>query len=148
MASVDGLVLSVPMHSFDLNYGRLVQYIYTDILLPLLGYASTAEMLASWVDCEGIADRLVVSLGTGIFNRMDYVDYCELGVMAAGSALEASLPGLITDGGTLNLMGQGNFVLPATSTSATAISGGVWMGSWGEGDATGALTGTFMGPKL
>ena len=146
-ANVEGLVLSVPNHSFELHYGRLVQYIYTDILLPLLGYMSTAEMLASWVDCDGVADQLVMSLGTGIFGRMDYVDFCELGVASAGAALEASLPGLIAEAGSLNLMGQGNFVLPATSTTATALEAGVWMGSWGEGSATGGLTGTFMGPK-
>ena len=148
MAAVTGTTLTLPAHSFALHYGRLVQYIYTEILLPRLGYASTAEMFSAWVDCESVADRIAATVGTGLLSRDDYVSYCNFGVAAAGVALETSLPDLVGGEGTLTLMGEGQFVVPTRGTTASAIENGMWMGSWGEGTDTGAITGQFMGPRL
>lgn len=147
MAAVEGTTLMIPAHSFGLNYGRLVQYIYRTVLLPTLGYASTAEMLAAWVDCEAIADRIAMSVGTGLLSRDDYLMYCDLGIAAAGLALEASLPDVVGGEGTLTLMGSGEFVVPSSGTTATAINPGMWMGSWGEGMDSGSITGEFMGMR-
>jgi hypothetical protein len=57
-ADLTGTTLTLPDHDFALHYGRLLQYIYLHGLLPIIGFDSTADMLAAWIDCGAVATAI------------------------------------------------------------------------------------------
>ena len=139
--------ITIPEHTFMLNYGELIQYIYNNALLPALGYTSTAEMLSGWINCGAIGTWLADNVG--ILDEMDYSDACTSGLVAAGAFIDSQLGSFITDAeGTLSLGGSamGSDYDPTTNI-AQGLVNGTWSGSWGEMGMTGDITGTFTGTR-
>ena len=143
---MDGTI-SIPEHTFMLNYGELIQYIYNNALLPALGYMSTAEMLAGWIDCAAVATWLADNVG--FLSEMDYADACDAGITAAGAFIDSQLGSFITDAsGTLSLSGTAMGAdYDAVSNIAQSLDAGMWTGAWGEMSMTGSITGTFTGTR-
>ena len=143
--TVDGLNVTIPDHEFKLSYGKLVQYIYLNGLLPLFGYNSTAEMFQDFVDCVAVGTYLESSIG--FLSADTYRDYCNQGIQLAGDAFDDKISGFIKAEGTLRLNGTcvaGNL---NQNDIATTLDNGVWHGQWGEdsGGGTGNVSGTFTG---
>lgn len=156
--SLDGNDLQIPMHQFAVNFGELVQYIYTNALLPALGYTSTAEMLSGWINCASIAlsiaDIWDDTTGDGIgdppfgISLSDIEGYCSDGIVLAGGFLDSQLGSLVTaEDGTLSMAGFGTMGDYNAANVATTISDGEWTGNWGELEASAEFTGTFMGSR-
>ena len=144
---VDGEMLIIPDHSFDMNWGELALYIYREVLLPgVFGVTSTGELIAEWVDCNQIAvwvDDEAGFLSPGV---SDLEGYCMDGLNAVGSLLEDELAGRIDAPGTLTIRGTalGDDIDPATGR-VDALVDGMWEGTFTEEDMMRELSGTFTG---
>jgi hypothetical protein len=148
-AEISGSDLTLPDHRFSLLYGQLIQYIYIHGLLPLLGFESTADMLASWLDCAAIAttvhdyaEDLLGGLTPGVGT---FEDWCDTGLESAGRAIERYIGSVVDSEGTLTLSGTATADDIDEDGLAHALADGVWDGQWGEETETGAVTGTFTG---
>jgi len=108
LATTIGNELRIRWHSFPVNFGVLVRHVYMEVLLPLLGFESTAEMLASWTDCESIAEELYSVTGGTSFplSRMQYFDACTRGIERAGAALDDELSRVSSDDEPITLEGR------------------------------------------
>ncbi len=144
---VTGNSVVLPMHGFDLDYGRLVRYIYVNGILPAIGYASSAEMLRDWVDCMAVGTTLESNIG--VLDAMTYADYCDTALGAAGAFLDFGIDGVIGAEGVLTLQGTATAGDPLPNGTATTLNDGMWMGGWGEGSGdSGDVSGTFSGTRL
>lgn len=137
--------LDIPEHSFELHYGELLQYVYVEGLLPLLGFTSTEEMLATWIDCRAVGASLAASVG--VLSESTYVSACESGLRAGGLFFDEGLAGATDATGTLTLMGTATGADYGTDMIAQSLVDGMWAGSWGESGMTGDVTGTFTGAR-
>ncbi len=147
MIIVDGNRVELPMHGFDLDFGVLVRYIYVNEILPLLGYTSSADMLADWIDCDTVGASLASSVG--ILSAMQYADACRTGLTTAGTFLDVGVDGLIGAEGVLTLQGTATAGNPLPDGTATTLTSGIWMGGWGEATGeSGDVGGTFTGMRL
>jgi hypothetical protein len=149
---VTGTTLNIPEHSFTLSFGRLVQYIYTNLFLgEILGYTSTAMMLMDYIDCAAIGTNLATSVGG--LSASQYESACNSGINAAGTLLDTQIAGLIDADATFSISGT---AVGADIDMSTARVGrldmGMWAGFWGERDPSmtmmmSDLTGTFTGTR-
>lgn len=145
-SDADGNMLTIPEHSFNISWGELIQYIYTNALLPALGATSSGDLLESWIDCDALGRSLDMTLDIGALDAMDYAGYCRTGLSAAGTLLDTQIGELITsEEGTLTLGGTTIGAMPNDDNVYTELRNGMWEGSWGEDGMTGDLTGTFTG---
>ena len=149
LASARGNELTLPAHTFELHLGRLVQYIYLNGLLPLFGFTSTADMLASWIDCDSVATAIHGSIG-GVTDRLSVDQYrnaCNEGIMGAGDYVDENIAGFIDVGATMTISGTATGTELTTDGLAQALEDGEWTGSWDEAGAGGAIAGTFTGRR-
>ncbi len=146
--TLDGDELQIPMHQFDVNFGELVQYIYTNAVLPALGFTSTAEMLSGWIDCVEIATSVIGVIGDSLTDIATLTGWCNDGIVLAGAFLDDQLGSLVTtEDGTLSMAGLGTMGDYNAANIATSISDGQWTGNWGELEAAAEFTGTFTGMR-
>ncbi len=160
--TVDGTTLNIPEHSFTVNYGELVLYIYRQLLMRVFGYADTGELLAGVVDCTSVGENVWAKVccgsegepetcgGCSFLSRGGAISLCEGGVMAAGTALEGAIASYLDSDGTMTLSGTVDAgMIDETNARPATLESGVWSGFWGEpmmGDmTTGSFTGTFTG---
>jgi hypothetical protein len=148
--------LQIPQHTFQLKFGKLVQYIYLNALLPLLGYTSTADMFQDWVDCTSVGtwlhDALLNNLGVTI-DATTLAGYCTTGLTAGGNWVDASIANWITASTDFTLtgvaapaaIGAGRVATQLDGEPPTAEEG--WDGHWVEGAANADFTGTFTGVR-
>ncbi len=157
-ADIRGETLTLSDHRFRLNYGRLILYIYTHGVLPLIGddidgdgEYTTAELLSSWIDCDVVGTRVhdwadewlaPLTPGAGTF-----ISACETGLDAAGEAVENYLGSAIDEEGILILAGMAEAGEVDEELFVQNLEDGVWEGQWGEGIDSGEVTGTFTGVR-
>jgi len=143
---VSGNQVELPMHGFDLDYGVLVRYIYTNGILPAIGYASSAEMLRDWVDCDAVG--MTVAATFTFLDATTAAEYCDTALGSAGTFLDIGLDGVIGAEGVLTLQGMATAGDPPPDGTATTLNDGVWMGGWSEGAGdSGDVAGTFSGMR-
>ena len=135
--------LQIPAHTFQIHFGELVQYIYIHGLLPLFGFASTADMLREWIDCAPIATTLEREIG--FVDYMTYFDYCEEAVDIAGDFIDDNIAGLIDVAAVLTIAGSARGTEVSTTGVAQRLEMGVWTGSWDEVGMSATVDGTFVG---
>lgn len=145
--TVDGTVVTIPKHEFELSYGKLVQYIYQKGLLPLFGYTSTTDMFSSWVDCMELAQWLVVNAAWVPMSVSGWNSFCEAGIQLAVTTFDSQLAGAIKNDGTLELEGTCTAKdINIVTNIASILDDGIWAGTWGEkSGGSGNVTGTFSG---
>ncbi len=142
--SVDVDHVTIPEHEFKLSYGKLVQYIYLNGLLPLFGYTSSAEMFGNWIDCTEVGQYMADNVG--FLSAPDWADYCESGVTLAGDTFDSSIAGWIGAEGTLKLQGTCTATDIDVNNIAHTLDNGKWIGQWGEdAGGSGNVSGTFVG---
>jgi hypothetical protein len=143
--------LQIPSHTFTLKFGKLVQYIYINYALPALGYSSTVDLLQDLVNCASVGDWLADKIG--IFSDTEYENYCNLGLTAAGTWIENSIPNWITADTDFTLQGVAAAAEVDSRRVATKLDGTPptteegWAGHWVEGSANANFTGTFTGVR-
>jgi hypothetical protein len=143
-ATIAGRRVELADHSFTLEWGRLLQHIYTDGLLPILGYGSSAAMLRAWIDCTEVGSTLASSVG--LLSETQYTDACNAGLDVAGATIDAlGLAAFVDESGTLTLAGTASAAGIGEDGVAQRLESGVWSGDWSEGTASGPVTGTFTG---
>ncbi len=143
----DSLVL--PPHSFELQLGRLVQYIYLNGLLPLFGFSSTEDMLREWIDCRDVASA-IYGAWDGVTDRLteaQYEMYCNQGLAAAGNYVDENIAGFIDVGATMTIQGTATGTELSTDGIAQRLEDGVWTGSWDEMGMGDTIEGTFTGMR-
>jgi len=153
----EGDRLEIPEHSFRLDFGRLVAFVFTDVLLPTLDCdrdhdgttepcGSTADLLGTWIDCGEIAVLLEDNIG--ILGESTYRSFCNVGIDAAGARVEASLRDAFEAETVITLEGScfaGE--LDARFVAETLVDG-EWDGELLEdGTSFGAFAGTFDGVR-
>jgi hypothetical protein len=142
--SVDVTYVTIPEHEFKLSYGKLIQYIYLNGLLPLLGFTSTAEMFQSWVNCQTIGVYLEGKIGWMSANQ--YEQYCNTAITLAGDTFDNQIFNLIKGDGTLKLQGTCTADDIDINNIAHTLADGKWIGQWGEdAGSSGNVSGTFVG---
>ncbi len=155
-STVEGTMLIIPEHRFDLNFGELTLYIYREVLLPgVFGVETTGELIARWVDCTSVAEWLYAELEPLLFplpvpvSVADLEGYCDSAVASAGTALEAELAARLDTPATLTIQGTalGTDIEEDTGRVGT-LSDGQWTGTVTEDTTTGDVTGTFVGARL
>ncbi len=142
-ATADGTRLNLPTHEFRLHYGRLLSYIWKE-MLRLYGYASTAELIASWIDCDAVAASLAARVD--LITEDQFRNACNAGIAAAGRFVENRIAEV---GGTTSIYLQGSAIGTDISTDEIVqrLVMGEWSGMWGEEGGTGEISGTFDGMR-
>jgi hypothetical protein len=143
MLRMTGGRVDIDPHSFDLDFGRLVAYVYLEGILPVLGYGSTAEMLDAWIDCAAVGTSLASSVG--ILSAAQYETFCDGALTAGGLYFDTALDGLVASEGVLMLEGSAVAGTLDASGAVERLNTGMWTGGWGEDTETGDITGTFTG---
>ena len=156
--TVEGTTLTIPEHSFNLNWGELVLYIYREIILnEIFGYMDTGALLADLIDCTYVGNKIVegvCSCETEIPGDCDGCiispstarGYCTTGLTATGGAIEGAIAGFLDSEGTLTIRGTAEAGMVNESNAQVGqLNMGVWAGRWGEGMMTDNITGTFTG---
>jgi len=150
--TVEGNTLTIPEHSFVLNWGELVLYIYREIFLrEIFGVGDTGELLGTWIDCSSVGRRLRVALddwlGPGVGpDEGALTNYCTIGLGAAGSAIEGAIGSSLDIEGRLTIEGTVDGAdVNETNARVGHLENGVWSGFWGEGAMERNITGTFTG---
>ena len=159
-ATVRDGVISIPEHTFTIDFGVFLSYLYSDIVLPALGYdtgpefcdgSGSCHLLASWIDCGAVSTRIVNTLGVDDFLSIeDLTGYCEEGLKAGGRYLDSSLGNLLVSSeGTLYLQGQARGADPDPSSGvATRLANGSWTGRVeGVTDDAQTTNGIFVGRR-
>ncbi len=154
-----GDVLVIPEHSFRLDFGRLLRFVFTDILLPTLDCdrdhdgvtepcEDTADLVGTWVDCTQVAEWLIANIPIPLFTLGTYEGICNIGVDAAGGAIEAGIESAVDAETTLTLEGTTVAGEVDAFREATTLINGVWDGALVEDDADyGAFPGEFTGVR-
>ena len=148
--------LQIPSHTFQIKFGKLVQYIYLHGLLPLLGYASTGEMFQDWVDCTSVGtwlhDELISVIGVSP-SASTLAGYCTTGLQVAGSYIDDSIDNWISGSTDFTLQGVAAAAAIDSHRVATQLDGTPptseegWAGHWVEGSANANFTGYFTGVR-
>lgn len=144
--SVQDTSVTIPEHEFNLSYGKLVQYIYLNGLLPLFGHSSSADMFGSWIDCAAVGQWLAANV-TALQSAQTWESLCDAGIQLAGDTFDSQLAGTIEADGVLRLEGTcvASDIEPITNIAAS-LTDGEWVGSWNEDNGgSGDITGTFEG---
>jgi hypothetical protein len=154
--------LQIPAHSFQLKFGKLVQYIYANYLLPLLGCAApnntTACLFQKIVNCTSVGqwlhdscDSVAESLSGGFLScpigATQFANFCNTGLQVAGAYVDASMANWIG--------GETEFTLQGTAEAdqldghrvAATLKNGVWSGHWVDGTSNASFPGTFTGVR-
>jgi hypothetical protein len=140
--------LQIPSHTFQLKFGKLVQYIYLNYLLPMLGYTSTADMFKDWVNCASVGTWLDAKLNEFIGispGATTLAGYCTTGLEAGGAWVENSMANWISAETQFTLTGECSADQIDAHRVATSLKDGTWDGHWSEGGAQADFTGTFTG---
>ncbi len=141
-AATDG-VLDIPQHSFQLDFGKLLEYVYLNGILPLLGYTSTSDMFQDWINCASVGTWLESEIGW--FTASEYEGFCIDGLDAAGVAIESNIHSVTSATTTFTIEGSCEAGNLDHERVATTLINGVWSGSWSEDGQSNTFTGTFTG---
>jgi hypothetical protein len=155
--------LQIPEHSFQLKFGKLVQYIYLNYLLPLLGCGApnntTTCLFAQIVNCQSVGtwlkdacDSVVDSMTGGLLttcpvSATGFAGFCTAGLTAAGSYVDNAMVDWI--GGETEFSLAGHCAADQIDSRRVAITlkDGVWEGQWDDGTANASFDGTFTGVR-
>ena len=145
-------VLQIPSHSFKLQFGMILEYIYLKILLPKLGYTSTAQMFQTFVNCQSVGTWLYTQVksyvGISPYSAKDFEKYCGKALQAAGTWIEGEIHKLVKDSSTFTLQGTCEAGQPlGPKRLATTLVGGKWAGKITDSSSTKTFTGTFTGKR-
>jgi hypothetical protein len=151
--------LVIPEHSFRLDFGRLLLFVFTDILLPTLDCdrdhdgttepcEDTADLVGTWVDCGQVAEWLITNIPIPLFTVGTFEGICDVGVDAAGGAIEAGIESAVDAETTLTLAGTTVAGDVDAFREATTLVDGVWDGTLVEdGEDYGEFPGEFTGVR-
>jgi hypothetical protein len=155
--SVDD-VLTIPEHSFQLDFGQLLAYVYRTVLLGSLdcdpthsGRTSpcdtTAELFQTWIDCAEVGEWMADNVG--LLSASAYEGFCGTGLSLAGTFIEdqiesaIDLQTVITLEGTVRVGEINELRRPVT------LVDGVWEGTLSEElTSYGDFPGTFTGVRI
>ncbi len=155
--STDEGLLNIPEHSFRLDFGRLLRYVFTDILLPTLECdrdhdgvtepcTSTADLFGTWIDCQTVGAYLEEEIG--VLTEATYVGICNSGVDTAGDALEITLEDSVSAETILTLTGTVRAGELDDEREALTLVDGQWDGQLVEDETSyGAFLGVFTGVR-
>ena len=145
-------VLQIPVHSFKLQFGMILEYIYLKFVLPTLGYTSTAQMFQTFVNCQSVGtwiyNQVISYVTISPYSAKDFEKYCGQALQAAGTWIEGEIHKLVKDSSTFSLQGTceaGNPLGP--KRLATTLVGGKWQGKITDNASTKTFTGTFTGKR-
>lgn len=145
--------LTIPPHEFQLKFGKLLQYVYLNYLLPLFGVTNTGDLLALWIDCTNdvgpwlfdVVDNLLGSVNP--ISEQDMINYCDQGLQAAGNYVDTSIDDWIDVTATFELQGTCEAGDLDENRTAITLVNGQWDGTITEGGFNASFTGTFTGDK-
>lgn len=148
--------LVIPEHSFQLDFGKLLRFIFTDVLIPTLDCdhdgdvepcEDTADLLGTWVDCDEVAALLVEEIG--ILTENGFRTACTVGIATAGGAIENALESATDAETTITLSGTTLAGEVDEFREATTLVDGEWSGSLVEDETSyGEFDGTFSGERV
>lgn len=153
----EGNVLLIPAHSFRLDFGKLLLYVYRDVLLPNLDCdpdgdgttepcETTGDLFATWVNCGSVGATL--ALEVGFFDASTYTSFCKTGLDLAGYFLEGQLMNSTDYETVITIEGQclGDDV--DARRVVNTLRDGTWEGTLEEdSEVIGDFDGTFTGTK-
>ncbi|MFT5432330.1 MAG: hypothetical protein ACI9OJ_003029 [Myxococcota bacterium] len=148
MVTANALEVTLPLHVFPLDVGKLISHIYTAGLLPLLGYESSLAMVSSWVDCVPLSLKLEEEIpDLGFLDEEDYEKFCGKGLEEAADFIDDTVAEIVEAKILLSLSGSASVGEVGVDGIVQTLISGVWAGQWKEGDAEGLFPGTFDGHR-
>lgn len=153
----EGHILVIPEHSFRLDFGRLLHYIYLNGVLPLLdcdadgdGFTepceSTADLFRTWIDCDSVG--IWVEDNLGVFTADEGAAFCTAGLRVAGLAVEGQIAGATDRETVITLQGTTQAGALDERRRATELANGAWSGTLSEDSVEiGAFEGIFTGVR-
>jgi hypothetical protein len=154
--------LQIPSHTFSLKFGKLVQYVYANYLLPLLGCPApnntTACLFQKLVNCTSVGqwlhdscDSVAESLTGGFLscpiNATQFANFCGTGLQMAGNFIDVSMADWIGGDTQFTLAGSAEADKLDGHRVATTLKNGVWSGHWVDGTSSADFPGTFTGAR-
>ncbi|MBI5480639.1 MAG: hypothetical protein HY906_17410 [Deltaproteobacteria bacterium] len=162
--------LQIPSHTFQLKFGKLVQYIYLNFLIPLLApncgapNNTTACLLQQFINCTTVGGWLYDQCVTVMYDWLGLSNtcpvsattlagYCTTGLGFAGAYIDNSMASWIGGDTDFTLQGACSASSVDTHRVATALDGTpptadeAWAGHWVEGTANANFTGYFTGVR-
>jgi hypothetical protein len=155
-------VLTIPAHALQLDFSKLLWYLYSSVILPAASppgqmWTKTEDMLKGLVNCNrcnpqvgaaGLGCTLSMNINSGgLFTDVDYENFCDLGLTAAGVVIDNQIRSLIQTQTIFTLHGTAQADMVNAQQVADALKNGQWDGQWTEGMTTGNFPGTFTGMR-
>ncbi len=156
--TTDGVTLEIPYHTFRLDFGLLLRFIFTDILIPMLECdrdhdgrtnpcESTADLLGTWIDCADVGRSLEESFT--FVSASIWEGFCHAGVDWGGATIEEELARAIDAETILGLEGTCDAGELDDRFEAVTLVDGVWEGQLVEDDTSfGEFPGAFHGERI
>jgi hypothetical protein len=141
-------VLQIPKHTFQLSFGKLLLYLWNNVVLSTLGYTSTANMFAAFLDCTAVGNWLYQQIGSTlpIFPASTYKGFCDLGLQVAGAFVDNAIQTSTSTTATMEIQGSCSAGTPlGAGRLALKLVNGTWTGTLKEGTWSKPITGTFTG---
>jgi len=160
--------LQIPEHTFRVDFGRLLQYIYLNLLLPLLecdadgdgtteACESTADLFATWIDCEAVGawiEAEFLELAGAVLAEIfpmpsSGAALCRAGVNVGGLYVEGLIADSVDTETLMTLSGSTIAGEINDRLEAQTLIEGVWTGVLEEGeDYSEGFDGVFEGVLL
>lgn len=144
--------LHIPSHSFDVDMGRLLLYVYQTLLIPLLDCGgspctSTGDLFASWLDCVAVGNWIEASFygATGLPAFFDGQAMCRTGLNLAGSYVDGEISRSVGANAVMTLEGTAAAGSVSARMEAQSLVDGEWTGTLVEADYSGDFDGLFTG---
>ena len=138
--------LTIEKYSLALNYGKLIYYMFTHVILKeLTGKTSLADAMADIIGCDSIADALD---GLGLFSYDQIYSACSSAVGLLVLPVESYLLNLQTDS-LFSLQGTATLVDEDSDLIVDRIVDGKWTGQILVGGAGGnPFTGEWSAVRI
>jgi hypothetical protein len=154
--------LQIPPHSFQLKFGKLVQYIYQAYLLPLLGCSApnnttaclfnklvSCTSVGTWLhdSCDSVVDSITGGLLACPISAASFAGFCSTGLTVAGNYIDTNMSQWIGGETQFSLEGTAQADQLNGHRVATSLKNGVWTGKWTDANAgtNATFPGTFTG---
>ena len=144
--------LQIPEHSFRLDFGKLLLYVYSSVMLPLLECdadwdgvhepcTSTTDLFGTWLNCEDVGSWLGQLIGV----PADFSVLCDWGLVAAGAYVDSEIQAAVDAETIITLSGECEASSLDQRRQAMTLENGVWDGTLTEHTYTADFTGAFNG---
>lgn len=127
--SADDTKVTIGEHGFPLSYGTMLVVALNEVIIPQIvpGADNLPELLLHYINCTEVGNTLADEIGFG--SPSLYEGACELGLNAAGFAIEAQLRSIDGEAVVVTIHGDARPVDNNTDRKVDVLQNGLWEGT-------------------